>query len=71
MGDGSGSEVCRHLTKSKEDTAILIYTGRDLTNDEADFLNDISDEIIIKNPNSHERLKDEVERFLYLHHIQL
>ena len=64
LGDGSGSEVCRHLTKNKEDTAILIYTGRDLTNDEADFLNDISDEIIIKNPNSHERLKDEVERFL-------
>jgi CheY-like chemotaxis protein len=42
----------------------LIYTGRDLTNDEADYLNDISDEIIIKNPNSHERLKDEIKRFL-------
>ena len=68
LGDGSGSEVCRYLTKNKEDTAILIYTGRDLTNDEADFLNDISDEIIIKNPNSHERLKDEVERFLSTPH---
>ena len=64
LSDGSGSEVCEILTASKEDTAILIYTGRDLTNEEADFLNDISDEIIIKNPNSQERLKDEIERFL-------
>ncbi|MCK5110049.1 MAG: response regulator [Arcobacteraceae bacterium] len=64
LGDGSGSEVCQNLRDNQKDTAILIYTGRDLTNDEADFLNDISDEIIIKNPNSHERLKDEIERFL-------
>ncbi len=64
LSDGSGSEVCQCISQSKKDTAILIYTGRDLTNDEADFLNEISDEIIIKNPNSHERLKDEIERFL-------
>ena len=64
LNDGSGSEVCTYLTQTKKDTAILIYTGRDLTNDEADFLNEISDEIIIKNPNSHERLKDEINRFL-------
>jgi len=64
LDDGSGSEVCNYLTQTKEDTSILIYTGRDLTNEEADFLNEISDEIIIKNPNSHERLKDEIKRFL-------
>jgi len=64
LGDGNGVEVCKYLTNSKPDTSILIYTGRDLTSDEADYLNEISDEIIIKNPNSHERLKDEVNRFL-------
>jgi len=64
LNDGSGSEVCQCLSQNKKDTVILIYTGRDLTNDEADFLNDISDEIIIKNPHSHERLKDEISRFL-------
>ena len=64
LGDGSGSEICRILNETKKDTSVLIYTGRDLTSKEAEYLNDISDEIIIKNPNSHERLKDEVERFL-------
>ena len=64
LGDGNGSEICKCLKEDKSDTAVLIYTGRDLNKSEADFLNDISDEIIIKNPNSHERLKDEVERFL-------
>ena len=64
LGDGSGSDICKCLKNNKKDTAVLIYTGRDLSIDEADYLNEISDEIIIKNPNSHERLKDEVERFL-------
>jgi CheY-like chemotaxis protein len=64
LSDGNGSEICKYLSNNNPNTAILIYTGRDLTIDEADFLNDISDEIIIKNPNSHERLKDEIERFL-------
>jgi len=64
LKDGNGADVCKCISSSKKDTAILIYTGRDLSIDEADFLNDISDEIIIKNPNSHERLKDEIERFL-------
>ncbi len=64
LSDGSGKEICELLTKTKKDTSILIYTGRDLSIDEADFLNDISDEIIIKNPDSHERLKDEISRFL-------
>ncbi|RLA83197.1 MAG: hybrid sensor histidine kinase/response regulator [Epsilonproteobacteria bacterium] len=68
LSDGSGVEVCEYITEYEKDTSILIYTGRDLTIDEANFLNDISDEIIIKNPNSHERLKDEVDRFLTTPH---
>ena len=62
--DGSGAEVCHQITQNRKDTVILIYTGRDLTFEEADYLNEISDEIIIKNPNSHLRLKDEITRFL-------
>ena len=69
LGDGSGSEICRILNETKKDTSVLIYTGRDLSMEEADFLNDISDEIIIKNPNSHERLKDEISRFLTMPHL--
>ena len=69
LSDGSGSEICRILNETKKDTSVLIYTGRDLSMDEADFLNDISDEIIIKNPNSHERLKDEISRFLTIPHL--
>ncbi|MEA3315511.1 MAG: response regulator [Campylobacterota bacterium] len=64
LGDDSGSEICKYLTNYKKDTSVLIYTGRDLSSEEVDFLNDISDEVIIKNPNSHERLKDEIERFI-------
>ncbi len=68
LGDGNGSEICQCFTSTKKDTAILIYTGRDVTTEEADYLNEISDEIIIKNPKSHERLKDEIERFLTTPH---
>jgi len=64
LSDGSGIEICQKISQSKEDTVVLIYTGRDLTMDEADYLNEISDEIIIKNPNSHLRLNDEITRFL-------
>ena len=64
LGDGSGTQVCQCLKANHEDTVILIYTGRDLSRQEADFLSDISDEIIIKNPDSHERLKEEINRFL-------
>lgn len=64
LSDGNGMEICRCFSENKKDTSILIYTGRDLSNEEADYLNNISDEIIIKNPQSHERLKDEVDRFL-------
>jgi len=62
--DGSGVGICQEITNNRQDTVILIYTGRDLSIEEADYLNEISDEIIIKNPNSHLRLKDEITRFL-------
>ncbi|MDC0932455.1 response regulator [Arcobacteraceae bacterium] len=64
LSDGSGIEICQKLSESRKDTVILIYTGRDLSLEETDYLNDISDEIIIKNPNSHLRLRDEITRFL-------
>ena len=67
--DGSGTEICQQLSQNRKDTVILIYTGRDLTIDEAEYLNEISDEIIIKNPNSHLRLKDEITRFLEAPHV--
>ncbi len=64
LGDGSGTQICECLKKHNEDTVILIYTGRDLSRQEADFLSNISDEIIIKNPYSYEKLKQEISRFL-------
>jgi len=64
LSDGSGIEICQKISHSREDTVVLIYTGRDLSMDEADYLNEISDEIIIKNPNSHLRFNDEITRFL-------
>jgi len=64
LSDGNGTEICEELTFNRQDTIVLIYTGRDLTMEEADFLNEISDEIIIKNPNSHVRLRDEIKKFL-------
>ncbi len=64
LNDGSGDEICKLLKETKKDTSILIYTGKDLLNEEIDFLNEISDEIIIKNPNSYARLKDEINLFL-------
>jgi len=64
LSDGSGADICKYIKENEEDSAILIYTGRELSKEEAEFLQSISDEIIIKNPNSQERLKDEVHRFL-------
>ncbi len=62
--DGQGSEVCEYIKANNIKVPVLIYTSKELESDEIDSLSSISDEIIIKNYNSQERFKDEVNRFL-------
>ena len=64
LGEDSGIQICETLRAQNEDTIIFIYTGRDLSKEDMKFLNTISDEIIIKNPNSHKLLKNEINKFI-------
>ena len=64
LSDGQGSEVCEYIKENNIKVPVLIYTSKELQDDEIDLLSSISDEIIIKNYNSQERFKDEVNRFL-------
>lgn len=66
LSDGQGSEVCKYIKTKNIKVPVIIYTCKELEQDEIDFLSSISDEIIIKNYNSQERFNDEVNRFLNL-----
>lgn len=64
LKDGKGKDICSYIKDKDLDTSIIIYTSKNLSEKEADYLKTVCDEIIIKNFNSHERFKDEVKRFL-------
>jgi CheY-like chemotaxis protein/putative methionine-R-sulfoxide reductase with GAF domain len=70
LKDISGFQLLDNI-KSKEkfrDLPIIIYTGRELENDEEKKLRKHAESIIIKGAKSPERLIDEVS--LFLHHVE-
>lgn len=66
LPDISGFELLKKLTKLEISLPpIVIYTGKDLTQDEDRYLRQFSESIIIKGARSPERLLDEVNLFLH------
>ena len=63
--EGSGYEVCEYIKNTHPELPIIIYTGRDLTNDDKAKLLEYSNSIIIKTANSNERILNEINLFLH------
>jgi len=65
LQDGSGYEICKYIKKQDITLPVIIYTGRDLTEEEERELRTYTDSIIIKTARSYERLLDEVSIVLH------
>lgn len=65
LKDGSGYDICKYIKLHNIVLPVIIYTGRELTEDEERELRKYTDSIIIKTARSYERLSDEVSVFLH------
>ncbi|WP_127092190.1 response regulator [Aquabacter cavernae] len=61
----SGFDVLERLAERPRQVPVVIYSGRDLTNEESLRLRGYTDSIVIKGALSPERLLDEVSLFLH------
>ncbi|MGD8782475.1 MAG: response regulator [Ignavibacteria bacterium] len=70
LPDVSGFELLEKIKANKKlvDIPIIVYTGRDLTKDEAAKLNKLANTVVLKTAESHERLLDET--ILFLHRVE-
>ncbi len=64
LKDGNGFELCRHIKENELAVPIIIYTARDLTQEEENVLKQYSKSIIAKTVHSDIRLKEELSLFL-------
>lgn len=67
LPDFSGFDLLRQLKASDElmRPPVVVYTGKDLSKDEVEMLQQYADSIIVKGVRSPERLLDEVSLFLH------
>ena len=65
LKDGSGYEICHYIQERGIVLPVIIYTGRELSEEEERQLRKYTDSIIIKTAKSYERLSDEAALFLH------
>lgn len=65
LKDGNGYDICKYIKEHNMALPVIIYTGRELTEEEERELRKYTDSIIIKTARSYERLSDEVALFLH------
>ncbi|RKP48076.1 response regulator [Cohnella endophytica] len=65
LPDGTGFEWLERASEEGRIPPVVIYTGRELSQEEYKDLNRFTDSIVIKGENSPERLLDEVMLFLH------
>ena len=65
LDGGNGYEVCEFIKNRYPSLPIIIYTGKDLTQEENMKLHEYSNSIIIKTVNSNERILSEINLFLH------
>ncbi|MCJ8326548.1 MAG: response regulator [Campylobacterales bacterium] len=66
LEDGNGSEICEFIKNNSINSCVFIYTSKELSTKESDYLSGISNKIIVKSPSSYKRLEDEVNSFFSL-----
>ena len=64
LPDGSGYEICDFIADHELQVPIIIFTGRDLSDEELMKIRQFTDSVIQKNEHADERLLEEVELFL-------
>ena len=69
LKSGSGLEICKFVKESQLKVPVIVYTGKQLSQDEERNLKRYADRIIIKTVNSENRLLDEL--MLFLHQTQM
>ena len=67
---GSGYEVCEFIKNAYPNLPIIIYTGKDLDQEDKIKLQEYSNSIIIKTANSNERILNEINLFLHRDNVQ-
>ena len=65
LKDGNGYDICRYIKERHVKLPVIIYTGRELTEEQERELRKYTDSIIIKTAKSYERLSDETALFLH------
>ncbi len=65
LNNGNGYEICDYIKRNSIETPIIIYTGKDLSEDETNRLRVYTDSIILKTVNSDERLLEDIDLFLH------
>lgn len=65
LQDGSGYDICKYIKEHDISLPVIIYTGRDLTEEEEGELRTYTDSIIIETARSSERLLDEISMLLH------
>ena len=61
----SGLAICDYIKDNNISTPIIVYTGKELSNEEEQKIKNYTDSIIIKSANSQHRLLEEVDMFLH------
>jgi CheY-like chemotaxis protein len=61
----SGLQVCEYIKKNDLTLPIIVYTGKELTQEEESKIKQYTDSIVIKTANSQNRLLEEVDMFLH------
>jgi len=65
LKSGSGLNICKFVRESNLKVPVIVYTGKQLTQEEEKTVKKFADRIIIKTVNSENRLLDELTLFLH------
>lgn len=65
LKEGSGLKICEYIKNNKIKVPIIVYTGKEITQEEENEIKRYTDSIIVKSANSQNRLLDEVDMFLH------
>ncbi len=70
LPDMSGFKLLESIKSNEKlsSTPVIVYTGKDLSKSEATRLHKLSDAVVLKTVNSHDRLLDET--MLFLHRVE-
>ncbi|HOM02008.1 MAG TPA: response regulator [Acetivibrio sp.] len=64
LNDGVGINICRYMCEQNIDIPLIVYTEKDLSQEQQEELRRYADKIIVKTADSKERLQEELTVFL-------